>query len=62
MSISEVRKCSRSLDPVNSLIDQLHHCVVGTYMLISNVIQICYLNFSTETNPQKYVDSERVKC
>ena len=30
MSISEVRKCSRLLTPVNSLIDQLHHCVVGT--------------------------------
>ena len=27
--ISEVRKCSRLLTPVNSLIDQLHHCVVG---------------------------------
>ena len=30
MAISEVRKCSRLLTPVNSLIDQLHHCVVGT--------------------------------
>ena len=30
MSISEVRKCSRLLTPVNSLIDQLRHCVVGT--------------------------------
>ena len=31
MPISEVRKCSRLLTAVNSLIDQLHHCVVGTY-------------------------------
>ena len=31
---SEVRKYSRLLSPVNSLIDQLHHCVVGTYMLV----------------------------
>ena len=30
MPISEVRKCCRLLTPVNSLIDQLHHCVVGT--------------------------------
>ena len=30
MPISEVRKCSRLLTPVNSLTDQLHHCVVGT--------------------------------
>ena len=30
MAIREVRKCSRLLTPVNSLIDQLHHCVVGT--------------------------------
>ena len=30
MSIGEVRKCSRLLTPVNSLIDQLHHYVVGT--------------------------------
>ena len=30
ISISEVRKCSRLLTPVNSFIDQLHHCVVGT--------------------------------
>ena len=30
MPISEVRKCSRLLTPVNSFIDQLHHCVVGT--------------------------------
>ena len=30
MPISEVRKYSRLLSPVNSLIDQLHHCVVGT--------------------------------
>ena len=29
MPISEVRKCSRLLSPVNNLIDQLHHCVVG---------------------------------
>ena len=27
--IIEVRKCSRLLTPVNSLIDQLHHCMVG---------------------------------
>ena len=30
ISISEVSKCSRLLTLVNSLIDQLHHCVVGT--------------------------------
>ena len=36
MPISEVRKCSRLLTPVNSLIDQLHHCVVGTYMLVDH--------------------------
>ena len=30
MRISEVRKCSGLLTPVNSWIDQLHHCVVGT--------------------------------
>ena len=30
MSISEARKCIRWFTPVNSLIDQLHHCVVGT--------------------------------
>ena len=29
-TISEVRKCSRLFTHVNSLIDQLHHCVVGT--------------------------------
>ena len=30
MTISEVRKCSRLLTPVNSLIDQLCRCVAGT--------------------------------
>ena len=28
--ISEVRKCSGWLTPVNGLIEQLHHCVSGT--------------------------------
>ena len=31
--ISEVRKSSKLLTPVNNLIDQLHHC---GYMLVTN--------------------------
>ena len=33
MPISEVRKYSRLMTTFHSWIDQLHHCVVGGYML-----------------------------
>ena len=43
MPISEVRKCSRLLSPVNGLVDQLHHCVMGAYMLMDVITIIISL-------------------
>ena len=39
MPISEVRKCSRLLTPINSLIDQLHYCVVGTWLCLKYCLE-----------------------
>ena len=50
MPISEVRKCSRLLTPVNSLIDQLHHCVVGTCWFVLVLVILPSLSLSHNAN------------
>ena len=47
------------LRPIQKVFGSHNYDTESRYLHLSNVIQICYLNFSRKTNPQKYVDSKR---